>query len=341
MREIDGAHGEGGGQLLRTACALSALTAEPVRLYHIRARRSPPGLAPQHLAAVRAVAELCGAQVEGLTRRSEEMVFRPGRRRGGEFRFDIGTAGSITLVLQAVLPVAFAGSEPVALHLVGGTDVKAAPPLDYFRYVMVPLLTDLGLNTEVRLVRRGYYPRGGGAIEVEVRPGTPRPLHRERAGAVEEIRGVAHIANLPASIAARMQQAAMQILSGFPRVRIEPQVLGREQAIGAGGAIVLWARTAHTILGGSEVAQRGIPAETIAATAAQALRAELDAGATLDIHAADQLLIYLARARGTSQFLARALSSHAQTTMWLIEQFLPVRFTSTPADNGVRITCQR
>lgn len=337
MREIDGSYGEGGGQLLRTACALSAITGEPVRLHDIRARRSPPGLAPQHLTAVKAVAALCDAHVEGLELRSPELIFRPNRLRGGEFRFDIGTAGSITLVLQALLPAALHTDSPVRIHLTGGTDVRAAPPLDYLRFVLLPLLAQMGAEVGLTLRRRGYYPRGGGVVEVVVQPRRLKPLRIEAPGAVKEIRGVVHIANLPAHIVMRMQQTTVRLLGDIAHVEIEQQILDRDQAIGQGGAIVLWARTAHALLGGSEVAQRGVPAERIAGTAAQALREEISAGATLDIHASDQILIYCALARGPSSFLARTLSSHAQTALWLLRQFFPLRVNTHPVGACTRI----
>lgn len=324
MLELDGSHGEGGGQLLRTACALAAITGTAVRLRNIRARRSPPGLAPQHLMAVQAVAELSGARVENLALRSPEIVFRPGPLRGGSFRFDVGTAGAITLVLQACLPVAVAGQAPVTMTVTGGTDVRAAPALDYFRFVLRPLLARLGLGVEIALIRRGYYPRGGGAVAVTVAPGRPRALTLDAAGALREIRGLAHCANLPAHIAERMRRAAERTLTPYP-ARIQTQVLGRTGAIGAGGAIVLWAETEHCLLGASAVAERGVPAESLGERAAHELRAELESGATLDLHAADQLLVYLARAQGNSHFLVRELSSHARTTLWVLEQFLPLR----------------
>lgn len=338
MLEIDGAHGEGGGQLVRTAVALSALTGRAVRLVNVRARRAPPGLAPQHLTAVRAVAQLCAATTDGLEVRTQAFTFRPGRRRGGDYRFDVGTAGSITLVLQAVLPVAVACAAPVHMHLTGGTDVRAAPPLDYFRFVLRPILARMGVSADISLLRRGYYPRGGGQVEVVVRPAPLTPLRIDAPGALCEIGGVAHVANLPAHIGERMRHTAVQILTGYPAAKIETQVLRGEQAIGAGGAIVLWARTDHALLGGAEVAQRGVPAERIAANAAESLRVELAAGATLDLHAADQVLIYAALAQGTSQFLARKLTSHAQTTLWLLEQFLPVTHRATSDGALTRIT---
>jgi RNA 3'-terminal phosphate cyclase (ATP) len=294
----------------------------------VRARRTPPGLAPQHLAAVRAVAQLCNAETEGLVLRTEAFTFRPGPIQGGEHRFDIGTAGSITLLLQAVLPVALAAPAASTFHIIGGTDVKAAPPFDYFRYVFVPLLQRLGLDVRVTLVRRGYYPRGGGEVAVCVQPGRPAPLMLDTPGALLELGGIAHVANLPAHIVERMQQTATQILAEHGRARIETQQLGHAAAIGPGGALVLWARLANSVLGGSQVAQRGIPAERIAEHAAHALQAELRAAITIDVHAADQLLIYLALASQPAHFTARAYTSHAQTTAWLIEQFLPVRIAA-------------
>ncbi|MCK7468160.1 MAG: hypothetical protein MZU91_08585 [Desulfosudis oleivorans] len=150
MIGIDGGFGEGGGQLVRMACALAAITATPIRIDNIRARRDPPGLAPQHLAAVRAVAALCDADCEGLALRAREFTLRPGRIRSGTFRFDVGTAGSITLVLQALLPVALAAPGAVRIRVRGGTDVRAAPPLDYLRFVLLPLLARLGIRAGLR-----------------------------------------------------------------------------------------------------------------------------------------------------------------------------------------------
>lgn len=330
MLEIDGSYGEGGGQLVRTAVALAAMTGKTILIRNIRAKRPKSGLAAQHLTAVRAVATLCSAEVSGLEIGAGEIVFRPRQLHGGDFTFDVGTAGSVTLVLQAVLPAAIACSEPSRLSLTGGTDVKAAPPLDYFRYVLLSLLNRMTLQASVTVQRRGYYPRGGGMIEVNINPAQPlRPLCLETPGALEEINGIVHIANLPAHILERMRQTALNTLSGFPKVHIAAQALGGNDAIGQGGAIALWARTQHTLLGAAITAERGVTAERIGSETAQALRDDITAGVTLDIHASDQILIYLAMAQGPSRFLVRTLSSHAHTTMWLLQQFLPVRFHST------------
>ena len=338
MREIDGSYGEGGGQLLRTAVALAAITGEAVHVRNIRANRENPGLAPQHLTAVMAVAALCSAEAEGLEVKSREILFRPGRLGGGRFDFRVGTAGSIALVLQAALPVAVACGEALWMRISGGTDVRAAPPLDYFRLVLLPLLSRMGVRARIEVLKRGYYPRGGGEVAVEVLPSLPlQPLMLDAPGALREIRGYAHIANLPDHIVQRMASSALAELSAFPASSIDQAVLGADQAIGAGGAIVLVAQTAHTILGASAIAQRGVSAETLGAEAGRLLREEVSAGATLDIHAADQALIYIALAGGRSCFLARKLSSHALTTIWLLEQFLPVRFNIVEAGSLVRV----
>ena len=327
MLDIDGAYGEGGGQLLRTAVTLAAVTGQALRMRDIRARRRKPGLAAQHLTAVRAVGELCDARIEGLALGARELVFAPRALRGGEFRFDVGTAGSVTLVLQAVVPAMLAGGAACRVLVTGGTDVRAAPPLDYFRAVLLGLLGRMGARLSLAACRRGYFPGGGGEVELAVEPGARlRPFTAEAPGRLLALRGAAHVGNLPAHIAERMRAAALAILP--QGAAIDLAVLGENGAQGRGGAIVAWAETEASVLGAGEVAERGVPAETLGERAGSELGADLAAGASLDVHAADQLLVYLALAEGRSVFTTRALSSHARTAMWLIEQFLPVRFAA-------------
>lgn len=338
-RLVDASYGEGGGQLLRTAVALSALTGIPVCLHSIRARRDPPGLAPQHLAAVRAVATLCSARCEGLVLRSTTIAFTPAPLRGGEFTFDVGTAGSVALVLQALLPIMVATPVRYRLTVTGGTDVRAAPPLDYLRDVLLALLARMGSHIRLLARRRGYYPRGGGIVEAISEPADLRPLQLPAAGRLLTISGLAHVAGLPAQIAERMRAAALAPLAGTPvSATCDTSVLGRDAAIGRGGAVVLWADHAQTVLGAGRVAERGVPAEILGTAVGTELAADLACGATLDRHAADQMLIYCSLAHGESQFLTRELTQHAHTAMWLLDQFLPVRFTVTRERGGARVT---
>lgn len=326
MLEIDGSYGEGGGQLLRLAVALSAITGIGVHIGNIRARRSNPGLASQHLAGVRAVGKLCAARMTGLALRSQRIVFEPAALRGGEFRFDIGTAGSITLVLQALIPVMLSAPAPCAVRVTGGTDIRQASAADYLWAVLVRLIERLGAQLSVRVLRRGYYPRGGGEIEVNVQPARLVSCVFDRFGGAGPVRGIAHVANLPEHIALRMERAACERLAALGvQVSIERRILGHETAVGAGGAIVCWAACGQTVLGAARVAERGVRAEALGEAVGIELMADIATGAGLDVHAADQLLVFLALAGGGS-FSVRRLTLHARTAMRLIEQFLPVTF---------------
>lgn len=339
LMEIDGSHGEGGGQLLRTAVALSVIAGKPLRIVHIRARRDNPGLAPQHLTAVRALAELCDAEVEGLVPKSQQLVFRPGLLRAGAYEFDVGTAGSIALVLQALLPVAIASGAAFSFRIRGGTDVRGAPPMDYLRYVLIPLLEKMGAQVRVDILRRGYYPRGGGEVQVEVPACSGlRPLLLDTQGELRAVRGYAHVANLPEHIALRMAQAARAALGAPAATHIASAILGHDAAIGMGGGILLTACCKHTVLGASALAERGVPAERLGEAAARELRVALESGATLDPHAVDQMPIYMALAAGPSRFHAQALTSHAETALWLIGQFLPINVQVIAEGERVGVT---
>lgn len=340
MIEVDASYGEGGGQLLRTAVALSALTGREVRLVGIRAKRARPGFAAQHLAAVRAVAALCDAHCEGLALGSTWLRFSPRTQPpGGEARVDVGTAGSVTLVLQALLPVLLSARAATRLVVTGGTDVRQAPTWDYFSRVLLPLLARMGLRVRASAMRRGYYPRGGGEVSVEVEPGAPQALILDRAPPGPwQIAGEAHVARLPLAIAERMRSAALACLGG--EARIEARLLGAGEAIGAGGAITLWAESDLTVLGASRVAERGVRAEALGDAVGQELAADLASGATLDLHASDQLLVYAALAPGRSRFAARALSTHACTAIWLLAKFLPARFSVVEEAGLARISVE-
>jgi RNA 3'-terminal phosphate cyclase (ATP) len=339
--EIDGSYGEGGGQLVRTAVALAAVTGREIAVRNIRTKRDKPGLAPQHLAAVRAVAALCEAQVQGLELRSQALRFAPRALSGGEHRFDVGTAGCVTLVLQALLPAMVASGRSVSVTVTGGTDVRQAPSIGYFANILLPLLDRMGVAAQLEVIRRGYYPRGGGEVHLRLAPCTLRPIALEEPGGVVAIEGHAHVANLPEHIATRMRDAALERLAAVPgpAPRIGVETLDWMQAMGRGGAIVVWARTEHSVLGAGRVAELGVRAEALGATVGQELVNDLTAGATADLHAADQLLVYLALAGGGS-YLARSLTTHAQTAMWLIEQFLPVRFTAAAKDELVHVSVE-
>ena len=341
MIEIAGDTGEGGGQLTRMAVAFAAVTGQALRLTKIRARRSKPGLAPQHLTALRAVAALAGGEIEGLVLGATEVTFRPGALRGGDYVFDVGTAGSITLLVQALLPVMVASRAPVTVRLVGGTDVRMAPPLDYLRYVLLPLLARFGVTAALDVERRGYYPRGGGAVRLSVSPSALRPAGRIEPGPLRSMRAHVHTANLPAHVAQRMHTSAQHSLGSYA-LTLDAVVDDAVAAFGAGGAIVLVADRGASVLGSGRVAERGVRAETLGEAVGAELKRDLDLGVALDRHAADQLIVWLALAGGESSFTTSEATTHATTAIWLAERFLPVRFdVLAPADGGaVTLRCQ-
>jgi len=337
--EIDASYGEGGGQMVRMAVALAAATGRAIGLRNIRIKRDKPGLAPQHMTAVRAVAALSNAQIEGLELRSQALRFTPRGLMGGVHRFEVGTAGSITLVLQALLPVMIACGRSVEVSVSGGSDVRQAPSIDYFANVLLPLLARMGAAPRLDLIHRGYYPRGGGEVRLTLAPGKLRAVSLDAAGPLIAIEGCAHVANLPEHIATRMRDAALERLHAVAEVapRISAQVLDPADANGTGGGIVVWARTQNTVLGAGRVAERGARAETLGASVGDELASDLVAGSTVDLHACDQLLVYLALVGGGS-CLARSVTSHAHAAMWLIEQFLPVRFVIAPQGGLMRVS---
>ena len=337
MIELDASYGEGGGQLVRMAVGLAAMTGKAVRLTNVRARREPPGLAPQHVAAVRAVARLCDAKTEGLELRANAFSLAPQKHpAGGDVRIDVGTAGSITLVLQALLPVLLAASSASRAVVIGGTDVRHSPSWDYFSEVLLHHVAQMKLRVRSSVVRRGYYPRGGGEVVIEVEPGVPAPLNLPSAPTRWDVRGRAHVSNLPPNIGERMRSAAESTLARPCAISVK--TLSGADAIGPGGAVTLWAAGEAARLGASRVAERGVRAETLGQSVAAELALELASGATLDEHAADQVLVFLAMANGASSFLTREVSSHASTAMWLLEQFLPVKFAVVPEASLWRVT---
>jgi len=324
---IDGSMGEGGGQILRTALALSAITGKPVRVYNIRAKRSRPGLQHQHLASVKALAELSGARVEGAALGSTEIVFYPGKIKGGSFTFNIGTAGSVTLLLQAIMPLMAVSEYPMSVRVIGGTDVPMSPPIDYIRFVLRPLLAKAGFDFSVSLVKRGHYPRGGGEVIVATQGGSKlRPLELVSSGRVLSVGGLSHCVRLPSHVAVRQARAAEEVLRTLKvpiRIEVEHYEGRPDPHLGPGSGITLWAITERAILGGDSLGERGKPAEQVGKEAASALLKDLSTGMALDSHASDMLLVYAALASGTSRLGGASLTSHARTVIDLIKMILP------------------
>ena len=198
MIALDGAQGEGGGQILRSALSLSMITGQPFTITDIRAGRAKPGLLRQHLTAVKAATEICRATVEGAELRAQRLIFRPGTVRGGDYRFAIGSAGSSTLVLQTVLPALWFADGPSRVEASGGTDNPSAPPADFIRRVLEPLLAKMGIHQQTTLLRHGFYPAGGGVVATEVSPvALFNTLQLGERGNIVQMRGEVLLAGVP------------------------------------------------------------------------------------------------------------------------------------------------
>jgi RNA 3'-terminal phosphate cyclase (ATP) len=328
---LDASHGEGGGQILRTALGLAVALGRPVTLDRIRIRRPKPGLQPQHLTVVRALAEIADAEVVGGELGSTALSFSPRGIHGGTYRFDVGaikgSAGSAPLLFQAlVLPLALAhtGSQ---LCLVGGTHVPWSPPFQYLSEVYVPVLREAGLEAALTLRRWGWYPRGGGEVEAVIRPARAlRGLAWDDRPSSLAIQGLSGVSGLPASIALRQRGRALERLREHGLdARID--ICEDATALGQGTVLFLAAAGPGARAGFSALGRRGLPAEAVADQAVEALLAYLASGAAVDDHLADQLVPILALATTPSRFTCPTVSSHLETVAWVVEQFLPVRVT--------------
>lgn len=316
--EIDGSYGEGGGQILRTAVALSVVTGKAVRITKIRANRPNPGLRPQHLHGILALKELSDARVRGAKVGSTELEFVPGKAGPKHIRVPISTAGSITLVLQALLPaVAFVGG---SFEVTGGTDVPWSPPVDYLRNVTLFALERMGLNAEIEIRRRGHYPKGGGIVAGRVEPWEERkPLVALEWSRIKRFAGISHATNLPAHVAERQAKAAENRLREFydVPVGIETEV---SRSLGPGSGIVVWAETDGLRLAGDALGKRGKPAEVVGREAADELLDALKTGAAVDRFLGDQLIPFLAFAGG--EVKVAEVTNHLVTNVWVVERFL-------------------
>jgi RNA 3'-terminal phosphate cyclase (ATP) len=337
MLVLDGAAGEGGGQILRTALGLSLVTGTPFRLTDIRGGRERPGLRRQHLTAIEAAARIGAASVEGARLHSSRIDFCPGDVSGGDHTFDVSTAGSATLVLQTVLPALLLADAPSRLVLRGGTHNPFAPPFDFLAHVFLPWLRRMGADVEAELVRPGFFPAGGGEMHVAVQPvARLTPVDALERGRVVARRATAIVANLPLAIAERELHVVAKEL-GWRKKELHAEE--RSDATGPGNALTLHVETRHASEVVTGFGEKGLPAERVAKRATQAMKRFLAADVPVGEHLADQLLVPLALAGGGS-FRTSPLSSHARTNAALIERFLPVRIVDT-ADAGacvVRIT---
>ena len=322
MLYLDGSQGEGGGQIVRTALTLSAISGTPVRIERIRAGRQTAGLRPQHVAAVRAAADICAAQVEGAAVGSEAITFAPGGpARPGRYEWAIGTAGSAVLVMQTVLlPLALAaGPSEVRVH--GGTHVPYSPSGHYLRDVYVPFLLGLGADVTLFLEAYGWMPEGGGSIVAQVSGGTQLSgADMRQRGPIERVFGTAVGCNLPSHIPQRIASRAINLLETLA-VPADVRPL-RARGISTGAGLFLAVEYANGRGGSGMLGRKGMPSEIVAEKAVTALLAFHASGASVDAHLADQIIVPLALAQGASAFVTPEITAHLLTNIGVVRAFI-------------------
>ncbi|PVX25056.1 MAG: RNA 3'-phosphate cyclase [Candidatus Bathyarchaeum sp.] len=341
MLEIDGSQKSGSGTILRLSIALSAITQEPLHIYNIRHNRKQPGLRPQHLESVNTAAKLCNAKTKGAKLGSSELWFKPTAIINGKVNADIGTAGSISMLLLTVLPICAYAKDEVRIHVVnGGTDVRYAPTISYMKYVLLPMLERLGLKASLAVKRFGYYPRGMGEVVLNVKPVSKlNSIALKEFGEIKEIEGVSVCTFLEQQkVAERQAKAATDILRthGYTtKINVDND---RSNSLQKGSSIALWATTNKgALLAGDAIGERGKSSEAVGREAAKNLLTEIESKATVDVHLADMLVPYIALANGASTYFVRKITDHIETNIWLTEKILGTKLQVTKVGNLYRI----
>ena len=328
--KFDCGQGEAGGQVLRTALSVAAITGKSFKLKNIRANRPTPGLKPQHLTAVKTLAKICQAEVEGAELKAEEITFTPGKIVGGQFSVNIGTAGSITLLLQTILLPAMFAKEKLSLRIFGGTDVAWSPPINYFREVFFPTVNSMGAGFKVETVKHGYYPKGNGVVQFESKPGLLplKYLERTQLESLQFIALFSHCASLPKEVALNQAKAAKKFLNqSLGEMDIEEKVEWFEQSNTIGSGCDLYAVYQGSVaLGANALGKKGKAAAEVGREAVDALLKEVKANKPVDSHLGNQLIPFMAIAKGTSTIEVSQLTNHTQTNINVCEQLLGVKF---------------
>ncbi len=334
MLIIDGSMGEGGGQIVRTSVAMSAVTQEPVKITNIRANRPNPGLSAQHFSAIDSVARLCSAEVGGLSIGSREIEFKPGSIEHGKLNIDVGTAGSVTMVLQALMIPAMHVKGEIVINIRGGTDVRWSPPVDYLRFVTLPILKKFGYSGEIELLKRGFYPKGGGKINVKISGvGKLDKIDLNERGSIKGVFGIshAHASLKKAEVAKRqLKTARPMIFNEISKLITQKSGLNADMdfinikqeysdTLSYGSGITLWAEFENTVIGSDSLGDKGKRAEIVGHEAAENLIKEINSGACLDKHMADQIIPYIALSGGYAK--VSEVTEHTRTNVEIVNKF--------------------
>jgi RNA 3'-terminal phosphate cyclase (ATP) len=339
--QIDGAFGEGGGQIIRTAVSLAAMTGRAVAVSNVRARRTKPGLQPQHLAAVRAAAALCDARLSGDSVGSTFFLFEPQTPVvAGNYQFDIGTAGSSPLVVQTVLMPLLLAAGASQVRVTGGTHVPHSPPVEYLEAMYLPALQRAGLDASLSYSAAGFYPRGGGQINVTIQGGVaPSSLDLSERGGLEKLEGFIVTSNLPEHVAERGADVVERTMKAVGRKVVMER---REKpSPGPGAAVIVAAQCRGGWAAFSSIGELRKPMEKVAEAPCKEFMRWWKTGAACDEHLADQLVLPMAFASGESQWTTPTITDHLRSVVWVTQQFLPVEVTLEEREDGTGLVQMR
>jgi RNA 3'-terminal phosphate cyclase (ATP) len=325
MITIDGGAKSGSGTIVRYSVALASLLGKEIKIENIRAKRPKPGLRAQHLKAIQACQEMCRGTVQGAYVGSKAITYTPrGRFDGGEYSWDIGTAGSTTMMAQTLIPLACFGRKPSKFKLEGGLFQDFAPSAYHMKFVLLPLLKGMGVRAELDMIRPGYVPRGGGIIEVRVEPTRRlKPLNLCERGDILSIKGVALSSHLKEKrVSQRMAIECQRVLSSHGyEAKIEQ--IEDESSLQEGAALAVYAETSSgSRIGSDRAGKPGRSSESIGRYVAERFIEDVETGAAIDRYIADQLIIYAGLAEGVTRYSVPRVTEHVETNLWLIEEFL-------------------
>lgn len=341
MIEVDGSILEGGGQILRMAVTYSAILGEPIRVNNIRTGRSQPGLKPQHLTTLEAVAKICRAMKKGFRLGSREIEFYPRAPRGGEYKLDIGTAGSISLLLQCLTPIAALAASPTKLTVRGGTNVRWSPPINILTNVIWEATRAMGFKGSLVVIREGFYPKGGGIVEVDINPiESLRPLKARSSSEINLVKGISLCGKLPGHVAERQTKSACEILN---REGIETEIkskvaMGKASPLSPGSVICLWVDShPQTYMGSSSLGEIRKPAELVGKEAAVSLVKQIGTHTAVDKYTADNLVLWCSLASGVSTYSMSKLSLHTKTSVEIARLFTGVKIAIDERKDGTAL----
>jgi RNA 3'-terminal phosphate cyclase (ATP) len=328
MITIDGGAKSGSGTIVRYSVALASLLGEEIKIENIRAGRDKAGLRAQHLKVLQACQEMCHGVVKNASVGSKEITYKPGEKfNGGEYSWDIGTAGSTTMMAQTLLPLACFARKPSKFRLEGGLFQDFAPSAYHMKYVLVPFLKQLGIRVEFDIIRPGYVPRGGGIIEIRVEPAVKlKPLNLTEQGEISSIKGIALSSHLKEKrVSQRMAGECQRVLSSYG-YKAEIEIIEDVGSLQEGAALAIYAETnSGNRIGSDRAGRPGRSSESIGRYVAERFIEDVNTGAVVDRYIADQLIIYAGLAEGVTRYLVPRITEHVETNLWLIEEFLGAR----------------